>query len=59
MVDRSDDATCLLGLDGLAVECVALTGGGVRVVQLVSSDPDAAPLPGVPGGVELGQGVGC
>jgi hypothetical protein len=46
VVDRSDDATCLLGLDGLAVECVALTAGGVRIVGLVTSDPDAARCPG-------------
>jgi hypothetical protein len=31
VVDSSDDVTCLLGLDGLAVECVALAAGGVRI----------------------------
>ena len=46
MVDGSDDATCLLGLRGLAVERVALTAGGVKIVQLVTSDPDAARCPG-------------
>ena len=45
MVDRSDDASCLLGLEGLAVEHVVLTGLGVRVVQLVTDDPDAARCP--------------
>jgi transposase len=44
-VDVSGDAMCLLGLDGLAVECVVLTGAGVRVVRLVTSDPDAARCP--------------
>ena len=46
MVDRSDDASCLLGLAGLAVERVALTALGVRIVQLVTDDPDAARCPG-------------
>ena len=45
MVDRSDDASCLLGLAGLAVERVALAPLGVRVVQLVTDDPDAARCP--------------
>ena len=45
MVDGSDDATCLLGLGGLAVERVALTAGGVKIVQLVTCDPDAARCP--------------
>ncbi len=45
MVDRSDDASCLWGLAGLAVECVALTGLGVKIVQLVTDDPDAARCP--------------
>ena len=45
MVDRSDDASCLLGLEGLAVERVVLTGLGVRVLQLVTDDPDAARCP--------------
>jgi transposase len=45
VVDVSGDATCLLGLDGLAVECVVLTGAGVRIVRLVTSDPDAARCP--------------
>jgi transposase len=46
VVDGSDDATCLLGLRGLAVERVALTAGGVKIVELVTSDPDAARCPG-------------
>ena len=45
MVDRSDDASCLLGLAGLAVERVVLAGLGVRIVQLVTDDPDAARCP--------------
>jgi transposase len=45
VVDRSDDATCLLGLAGLAVEGVVLTGFGVKIVQLVTDDPDAARCP--------------
>jgi transposase len=45
VVDRSDDATCLFALGGLAVERVVLTGGGVRIVQLVTDDPDAARCP--------------
>ena len=45
MVDRSDDASCLLGLAGLAVERVAFTALGARVVQLVTDDPDAARCP--------------
>ena len=45
MVDRSDDASCLLGLAGLAVERVVLTALGVRIVQLVTDDPDAARCP--------------
>jgi transposase len=45
VVDRSDDASCLLGLAGLAVERVALTTLGVRVVQLITDDPDAARCP--------------
>jgi transposase len=43
--DRSGDATRLLGLAGLAVERVALTPLGIRVVQLVTADPDAARCP--------------
>ena len=46
MVDGSGDATRLLGLAGLAVERVALSPLGVRVVQLVTDDPDAARCPG-------------
>ncbi len=46
MVDGSDDATCLLGLGGLAVERVALAADGVKIVALVTSDPDAARCPG-------------
>jgi transposase len=34
-----------LGLDGLAVERVVRTAGGVRIVQLVTNDPDAARCP--------------
>ena len=45
MVDRSDDASCLLGLAGLAVERVELAPFGVRIVQLVTDDPDAARCP--------------
>ena len=45
MVDRSDDASCLLGLEGLAVERVVLTGRGVKIVQLITDDPDAARCP--------------
>jgi len=45
VVDRSDDASCLLGLAGLAVEGVALAPFGVRIVQLVTDDPDAARCP--------------
>ena len=45
MVDRSDDASCLLGLAGLAVERVARTGLGVKIVQLVTDDPDVARCP--------------
>lgn len=33
MVDGSDDATCLLGLGGLAVERVVLTADGIKIVQ--------------------------
>jgi len=43
--DRSGDATRLLGLAGLAVERVALSPLGIRVVQLVTTDPDAARCP--------------
>jgi transposase len=46
VVDRSDDASCLLGLEGLAVERVVRTGVGVKVVQLITDDPDAARCPG-------------
>ena len=45
MVDRSDDASCLLGLAGLAVERVVRTELGVKIVQLVTDDPDAARCP--------------
>jgi hypothetical protein len=45
VVDRSDDASCLLGLAGLAVERVAFVPFGVRIVQLVTDDPDAARCP--------------
>jgi transposase len=46
VVDRSDDASCLLGLEGLAVERVVRTASGVKIVQLVTDDPDAARCPG-------------
>jgi len=45
VVDRSDDASCLLGLAGLAVERVLRTAAGVKIVQLVTDDPDAARCP--------------
>ena len=45
MVDRSDDASCLLGLEGLAVERVVLTVLGVKIVQVVTDDPEAARCP--------------
>lgn len=45
MVDRSDDASCLLGLEGLAVERVVRSAAGVKIVQLVTDDPDAARCP--------------
>ena len=45
MVDRSDDASCLLGLEGLAVERVVLIAVGVKIVQLVTDDPEAARCP--------------
>ena len=45
MDDRTDDASCLLGLAGLAVEHVVLTVLGVKIVQLVTDDPDAARCP--------------
>ena len=45
MVDRSDDASCLLGLEGLVVERVVRTGLGVKIGQLVTDDRDAARCP--------------
>jgi transposase len=45
VVDRSDDASCLLGLEGLAVERVVLIAVGVKIVQLVTDDPEAARCP--------------
>jgi len=45
VVDRSDDASCLLGLEGLAVERVVRSASGVKIVQLVTDDPDAARCP--------------
>ncbi len=45
MEDGSGDATRLLGLAGLAVERAALTPLGIRVVQLVTADPDATRCP--------------
>ena len=41
MIDRSEDASCLLGLEGLAVERGVLTAVGVKIVQLVTDDPEA------------------
>src|ERR687889_600123 len=38
VVDRSEDASCLLGLEGLAVERIVLTAVGVKIVQLVTDD---------------------
>jgi len=46
VIDRSDDGSCLLGLEGLAVERVGLIVPGVRIVQLVTDDPNAARCPG-------------
>lgn len=46
MDDANGDATRLLGLAGLRVECVALSPVGVRVVQLGTDDPEAARCPG-------------
>ena len=44
MVDRSDDASCFLGLEGLAVERVVRTELGVKVVQLVTdTEPGGSP----------------
>jgi transposase len=43
--DGSGDATRLLGLDGLMVGVVALTPLGIRLVQLVTADPEAARCP--------------
>jgi transposase len=43
--DGSGDATRLLGLAGVAVERVALSPLGVKIVQLVTADPDAARCP--------------
>jgi hypothetical protein len=34
-----------LGLEGLAVERVVRSGVGVKIVQLVTDDPDAARCP--------------
>jgi hypothetical protein len=45
VADRSVDASCLLGLAGLAVERVVLTRLGVKIVQLVTDDPEAARCP--------------
>ncbi|HET9118280.1 MAG TPA: hypothetical protein VFN75_09465 [Pseudonocardiaceae bacterium] len=45
MVGPSCDASYLLGLESLAVERVALTGFGIKIVQLVTDDPDAARCP--------------
>ena len=59
MVDRSDDASCLLGLEGLAVERVVRTAVGVKIVQLVTDDPDAARCPVCAIGVDVGQGLGA
>jgi transposase len=43
--DGNGDATRLLGLTGLAVEAVSLTPLGIRLVQLVTVDPEAARCP--------------
>ena len=45
MVDGNDDASGLVGLEGLGVRRVVLTAFGVKVVQLVTDDPDAARCP--------------
>jgi transposase len=45
VVDRTDDATCLLGLAGLKVEGVVRTSAGVKIVQVATDDPDAARCP--------------
>jgi len=54
---RSNDASCSLGLKGLAVERVVLTDLGVRIVQVVTDDPGGV-LSVIRGGVELG-GLGA
>ena len=59
MVDRSDDASCLLGLEGLAVERVVRTVVGVKIVQLVTDDPEAARCPVCRIAVDVGQGPGA
>lgn len=46
MDDGNGDATRLLGLAGLRVECVALSPLGVRVVHLGTDDPEATRCPG-------------
>jgi hypothetical protein len=56
VVDRRDDASCLLGLEGLAVECVMLTAVGVKIVQLVTDDPDAPRCPACRAVLVLGKG---
>ena len=42
----------------MAVERVVLTSGGVKIVQLVTDDPDGA-VPALPVGVEFGEGLGA
>jgi hypothetical protein len=54
VVDRSDDASCLLGLAGLAVESVVVTSAGGQIVQLVTDDPDAPRCPPVRIVLDLG-----
>jgi hypothetical protein len=58
MVDRSDDASCLLGLAVLPVERVVLAPFGVRIVPLATDDPGRRALPGVPDAVEVREGPG-
>jgi transposase len=45
VVDRSDDASCLLGLAGLKVEGVVRASSGAKIVQVATDDPDAARCP--------------
>lgn len=45
VVERSDDASCLFGTRGLAVEGVVFIEAGFKIVQLGTDDPDAARCP--------------